>query len=208
MQDPFVLAVGLAIFVMSVVAHEVAHGWVAYRCGDPTAKEAGRLTFNPLPHIDLFMTVFVPALFLYAGAPFVLGGAKPVPVNPFLLRRPRRDWLLVSAAGVMTNLLIAVGLALVIRGLLLVSIFSPTSQGTLALEAGMMVNVFLAVFNLVPIPPLDGSRILSMLFPKSVGRVMEQLEPVGFVLLILALYFTPLVRYLAVAARYVTGVLL
>jgi Zn-dependent protease len=208
MKDPFVLVVGLAIFVMSVVAHEVAHGWVAYRCGDPTAKDAGRLTFNPLPHIDLFMTVLVPAFFLFAGAPFVIGGAKPVPVNPFLLRRPRRDRLLVSAAGVTTNLLIAVGLAAVIRGLLFLGIFSLASRGTLALGAGMVVNVFLAVFNLVPIPPLDGSRILGMLFPNSVGRVLEQLEPVGFVLLILALYFTPLVHYLAVAAMYVTGVLL
>lgn len=196
------------IFVMSVVAHEVAHGWVAYRCGDPTAMKAGRLTFNPLPHIDPVMTIVVPLIFVIARAPFVIGGAKPVPVNPFLLRNHRRDWLLVSAAGVTTNLLIAVLLALLIRGLLFTGIFTVESQGTMALAMAMVVNIFLALFNLLPVPPLDGSRILGLLFPDTVGPVMQRLEPVGFVLLIILLWMTPLLSYLAALAYFLIGVLL
>lgn len=208
MQDPFVFVVVFAIFVMSVVADEVAHGWVALQCGDPTALKAGRLTLNPLPHIDPMMTVVLPLMLILAGAPFVFGGAKPVPINPFLLRNRRRDWMLVSAAGVAANLLIAVVLAVLLRGLLLSGIFVPKSLGTIALASGVGVNIFLALFNLLPIPPLDGSWIVGLLFPDTVGRLMSRLQPVGFILLILLIWLTPLLSYLDVLWRFIFRLLL
>lgn len=176
--------------IFAVVVHEVAHGWVALKSGDPTAKLLGRLTLNPIKHIDLFGTILVPALMAFVGG-FIFGWAKPVPVNWRNLRNPRRDMALVAFAGPATNLLMAAIWAILL---------SFTSQmGNLASNAGLMfgymcyfgiiINVILFVLNLLPIPPLDGSRIVTSLLPNRTAMIYNRLEPFGFFIL-LGLIFT------------------
>jgi Zn-dependent protease len=160
--DTFIaVAAFLAVLVPSVILHEVAHGVVALRFGDDTAKQAGRLTLNPVPHIDPFGTLILPALLaFFAGAAF--GYAKPVPVRPGRMRRPRDHGLLVSLAGPATNIVLAVLAALVLRGLL------PDGNAVAIdlLARFGLINVILAVFNLLPIPPLDGSAIVERVLPR------------------------------------------
>ena len=157
--------------LIAVVFHEVAHGWVANRLGDPTAKNLGRLTLNPIAHIDLFGTILVPVMLIVANSPFVFGYAKPVPVNFFNLRNPKRDMMWVAAAGPVMNLLLALGFVVVWR------LFLPQSRADLASSAfltplvlmaqgGLLINISLAVFNLFPLPPLDGGRVLVGLLPE------------------------------------------
>ena len=169
------------IFLMTVTLHEVAHGVVAYLRGDQTAKLRGRLTLNPFKHIDPFWTVIFP-LFLYlsTGGRFVIGMAKPVPVHFENLRRPKQDMIWVALAGPAANIILAQFLLLAFR----VSEFS-------ILLIGIYFNLALAVFNLLPIPPLDGSRIVAGLLPKPLDREYLKIEPYGF-LIVLLLYFTGL----------------
>jgi Zn-dependent protease len=167
-----------AIFAITV--HEVAHGWVAKHCGDPTAAFAGRLTLNPLKHIDPIGTVVVPiALLLFS--PFVFGWAKPVPVAFNNLDKPKRDMVLVAAAGPGVNLIMALIWALF--GALqfaALSVADVGSQWLLDMAGfGVRINVVLAVFNMLPIPPLDGGRVLAGLAPRSVGDVLDRIEPFG-----------------------------
>jgi Zn-dependent protease len=207
-HDPFVLVVGLAIFVMSVVAHEVAHGWVALQCGDPTALKAGRLTLNPVRHIDPVRTVLLPLFIWFASSgTMIFGGAKPVPVNPFLFRHFRRDNILVSLAGVATNIAIAVGLATFLRVLLATNFFQDTSPGTYVLVAGVQVNLLLAFFNLMPIPPLDGSHVVAVLLPRELAEPYERIGQAGFVILLLLLWFQPFWRILGAAIHFSTRLL-
>jgi Zn-dependent protease len=151
-MDPFTVVGVAAIAVVSITTHEASHGWVADRLGDPTAREMGRLTLNPLAHIDLFFTILLPLFLILAGTGFIFGGAKPVPVNVARLRRPRRDWALVGAAGPLSNLAIAVLLA-VLLSILSHAGLAPSSPLPKILAVGIFVNVLLAVFNLLPIPP-------------------------------------------------------
>ncbi len=188
------------------MAHEVAHGYVAYLCGDPTAKLAGRLTFNPLAHIDPIRTVILPLVIWYSTG-FIFGGAKPVPVNPLNFRNPKRDGILVSLAGVATNLLIAVALAVLIRTLLVTQVFAMTSVGTRALEYGVMINLLLAFFNLLPVPPLDGSHVLAALLPPRAAAAYQSLRETGFILLMILIMFTPLFGVLWTVIDYSTRVL-
>ena len=168
-----------AIFAITV--HEVAHGWVAKQCGDPTAAFAGRLTLNPIKHIDPIGTVIVPiALLLFS--PFVFGWAKPVPVAFNNLDNPKRDMILVAAAGPGVNLLMALGWA--IFGGLQVAVLGVADVGSQWLvdmmEFGILINVVLAVFNMLPIPPLDGGRVLAGFAPRSLANVLDRIEPFGF----------------------------
>jgi Zn-dependent protease len=186
------------------VAHEYAHGAAAYRQGDDTAYMLGRLTFNPLPHIDPWMSVLLPALLWFGSdGRFVFGGAKPVPVNPRNYRRYRRGDLIVSSAGVITNVAIALGCALVFA---LIGFAAPllgaalpmadTAQRMMVL--GIQLNFFLCFFNLIPIPPLDGSRLFYHLLPPAWGARYRSLDRFGFL---------PLLALL-VLARPLLGVLM
>jgi Zn-dependent protease len=173
------------ILIYAVVIHEVAHGWVAHLRGDPTAEQLGRLTLNPIPHIDLIGTLLVPALLLYMryvyGGGFLFGWAKPVPVNPYLLRNPRRDMMLIGAAGPLSNMLMAIGLS----GLAHSPFVLP---GTVAYEVlfyGVLINLVLAFFNLIPIPPLDGSKIIMGLLSRDLALKYEGLERYGMLLFVI-----------------------
>ena len=137
----------IPMLLFAVIAHEVAHGYVACRCGDPTAKLAGRLTLNPLPHIDLFGTIVFPLVLLLTNAPFLIGWAKPVPVNPYNFRNPSRDHLWVSLAGVSTNMLLAVACTMLLGIIVRISGSTGGALG-LMLQYGIVINVILAVFNI------------------------------------------------------------
>lgn len=168
------------IMVMSLSVHEAAHAWTANRLGDPTARMLGRLTLNPLSHIDWIGTVLFPLLAIYSGLP-ILGWAKPVPVNMHNLRAPRRDFAVVAVAGPASNILLAVGIAgilTVLGGASSLLSWSVTS----VLAQAVWLNVLLAVFNMLPVPPLDGGNVLAGVAPEPVARLVDQLRPYGFIL--------------------------
>ena len=173
--------------LFALTIHEYAHGWVAYRLGDPTAKEAGRLTLNPLAHLDPIGTLM---LFIIK-----LGWAKPVPINPYNFRNPREDMMWVSFAGPASNFLAAFGLAIVFK-LVTASFPYGMSGGSfidvllLMLRWGILINIILGVFNLIPIPPLDGSKILMGFLPPAAAYQMAKLERFGPFLLIFILMIT------------------
>lgn len=177
MEDLSFVFGAVVVMVFSITTHEVAHGWVADRLGDPTARHMGRLTLNPLPHVDPFLTVFLPlAFFLTTGVAF--GGAKPVPVNPRNLRHPIRDWALVGAAGPLTNLALGFLSCLLLAALLRAGAHaeSPAAQ---TLAVAVTGNFVLATFNLLPIPPLDGSRVFQYFLPRSARDLYFYLERYG-----------------------------
>lgn len=185
------LAVAFVPLMLGIILHEVAHGWAALKRGDPTAAMLGRLTLNPVPHIDP-MGVFIFVLTSLTG-PFVFGWAKPVPINPRNFRDVVKDTMLVSFAGPATNFLLAAGFAVLLRLLLMLFPIAEWQGNTfwdfffLMFQTGIGVNVSLAWLNLMPIPPLDGSKILWGLLPGRIGYQYMQLERYGFMLLILLL---------------------
>jgi Zn-dependent protease len=177
--------------VAAIVLHEVAHGAVAYACGDPTAARAGRLTLNPLRHVDPVGTILLPGMLLLAPLlfgtrPFVFGWAKPVPVNIARLRRPRRDGFLVAVAGPGTNLILAIVSAFIV--VFLTAHGDPTGAARWVAQlafGSLSVNCVLAVFNLMPVPPLDGGRVLAAVLPASAAGVLRVLERFGMVIVLL-----------------------
>jgi Zn-dependent protease len=200
----------VAALVLAVCFHESAHGWVALQCGDPTARDLGRISLNPLKHIDPFGSVLLPAMLAYLGAP-VFGWAKPVPVALARTRQPRSANLLISAAGPLSNLLLAGLFALVValleeRG----ARHGGIASGALMLFAAyaVVVNVVLAVFNLLPIPPLDGFGVLESLLPRSLAGIARGLRRYGMLVLLLLMFTGALNSILIPAQRFVIQSLL
>ncbi|RJX18284.1 MAG: site-2 protease family protein [Desulfobulbus sp.] len=190
-------------FLFALTFHELAHGYVAWRLGDPTAKNAGRLTMNPLKHLD--------PLGVLAFIIMKIGWAKPVPVNPVYFRDPRQGMLLVALAGPGANMLLAVASAILVKLLLTLHPFIPLfllNPLAQMLAASVWINVMLAVFNLVPIPPLDGSKILAGVLPPEMARGYEKLEPYGFILLLILFYLGLISQVIMPIIRFANNLLL
>lgn len=177
---------GFILFIYSVILHEIAHGWVADRLGDPTARIMGRLTLNPIPHIDPVMSILLPLLLQFTGSPIIFGAAKPVPIDPFNLQNPRKDMGIIALAGPATNLSLAIIFALLAK----ISLILFPSIYLIQLLAGVvMINIVLAIFNLIPIPPLDGGRILTAILPQKHAQKVASLERFGIFIVIFLLAF-------------------
>ena len=201
----------IALPVMfAVTVHEAAHGYIANRLGDPTARLLGRVTLNPLRHIDPVGTIILPLILVISNAPFLFGYAKPVPVNPFHFKNPKKDGLLVALGGPLSNLSLALASGILLRLLLFlnpdlaylskiggsfmaqggvsVSILGPVY---LILEFSVVINTLLAVFNLIPIPPLDGGRVLMGLLPNQLSEALGRVEPFGFIIILGLIFLDP-----------------
>ncbi|HDH11169.1 MAG TPA: site-2 protease family protein [Nitrospirae bacterium] len=198
------LIVSAVPILIAITFHEVAHGLVANRLGDPTARQMGRLTLNPLAHIDLVGTIILPAILIITGAP-VFGWAKPVPINPHNFRDPRRDMAISAAAGPVTNLLLAILSLLILKFLIIPTAgFLPDSLTiplTMMFRQSILINIILAAFNLLPIPPLDGGRVLTGFLPHQQAVAFSKIEPYGFFIVIILLmtgiagiFINPIIR--------------
>ena len=191
------------IFIIFATFHEYAHGWMAYRLGDPTAKRSGRLSLNPLAHIDPFMTIILPAMLLiFSRGRFAIGSAKPVPVNPFWLHNPKRDMIWVGLAGPSTNVAWALALIIIMKS----GLFSPAHPVYFVLFICMYINIILLVFNMLPIPPLDGSRVVEGLLPDRYADQYSRLRPYGFMILMVLVFLGVFGRLLFFVLSLVIGI--
>jgi Zn-dependent protease len=182
--------ISLVILVYSAILHEVAHGLIAERLGDPTARLMGRITLNPKNHIDPVMSIFLPLILILSGSPIVFGAAKPVPVDPFNLKEGRKDMAIVSLAGPATNFLIAIVAAILMKFWNIVPIDGSIGSfiGWFLLTV-VRLNLLLGIFNLIPIPPLDGSKIFSLILPEKDARVYLSLGSIGMFIIFALLLF-------------------
>lgn len=181
MQAPHLIFI--VVLIISIILHEVAHGYAADKLGDPTARLQGRLSLNPLVHLDWIGSVFLPALLIISGAPFIFGWAKPVPFNPYNFKNPRWGSVIVALAGPLTNILLA------IIGSLILFLIPFGVEGTLFFTSFIIINIVLAVFNLLPIPPLDGHHVLFALISDRFIALKETLRRYSLIILILFLIY-------------------
>lgn len=192
MMDGLTIVQKVVVWILPVIfaitVHEVAHGWVAKKYGDNTASMLGRLTLNPIKHVDILGTLIIPGLLLISSAGFIFGWAKPVPVDPRNFKNPRKDMAIVALAGPVSNLLMAFAWALIIRIGLVIEIPAVTMPLIYMGMAGITINLVLALINLIPIPPLDGSRIVTGFLPNRLAWQYNKLERYGFLVLIALMY--------------------
>ncbi len=197
------IAISAVPILFAVVFHELSHGLAAYKLGDPTAKMLGRLTLNPIAHLDIIGTVIMPiTLYVMTNGQFVFGYAKPVPINPMNFRNPRRDMALSAAAGPVSNILVATVSMLLLKYVAIpIGVFSPEwfdkqviEPISLMLQASIIVNTVLAVFNMFPLPPLDGGRVVAGFLPTRYAQIYDRIEPFGMII-VLVLVVTGMTSY-------------
>jgi Zn-dependent protease len=203
--------------VFAIVLHEVAHGWVANKLGDHTARDMGRLTLNPISHIDLFGTIIMPLmLFVLTNGKMLFGYAKPVPINPYNFRDPKKGMALSSLAGPGINMVLAISFAFLLRVVMpAIEGFTPKPAWewfslpiSLMFGYGVIINVVLGVLNLIPVPPLDGSRVVYWILPDKQAAAYYRLEPYGMVILMLLIMFGVLGRIISPIIRPILSLLL
>ncbi len=201
----FLIAAGAIPVLFAITLHEVSHGWVAYKLGDSTARMLGRLTMNPIKHIDPVGTIALPIGMLVVslattGQPFAFGWAKPIPVNTRNLKQPRRDMAIVAVAGPLSNFLLAIFWIILLRVFASVLPDGGVREGFLTMaQIGLIFNLILMVLNLIPIPPLDGGRVLSGLVPRTMAYWLDRIEPYGIFIIIGLLYFGALDQVMGTA---------
>lgn len=207
LMDILFAIISVLILVFSSILHEIMHGYVAYRLGDPTAKLMGRITLNPRSHIDPFMTILMPLLTYFgSGGSFIFGGAKPVPVDPFNLRDGLKDLALVSVAGPLTNILLAIAASLTTHALFPQAGFNEVANTGIVgfiLTTTIKWNLLLAILNLMPIPPLDGSKLFALLLPERIAAQYLAIGSGGLGLLILIFLF-----YFPIGGFSLSGIIL
>jgi len=195
------IGLSLALLVLSLGIHEAAHAWAALKCGDPTARDLGRLTLNPIPHIDLWWTILIPGMFLYvSNGAFLFGGAKPVPVDFHRLKHPWRDMSIVAIAGPLSNLLLVGVFFALWKFFVETGFYNGAAEGAYqrtadllpsVLKSAVFANAILFVFNLIPVPPLDGSRILTWLLPSRLRESYNSVGVFGLIIVFLLMRWDP-----------------
>lgn len=185
-MDVLLFIIGIAGFALAIIIHEVAHGFVADRLGDPTARLSGRLTLNPIPHIDIYGSIIIPLLLFLFHSPFIFGWAKPIPIDPYNLKNPKKDSALISLAGPLANIIFAVILSVFLRILLIIlPLTAPFDLFYFLIE----INIILAIFNLIPVSPLDGEKILVGILPDKEARIIDAfLGRFGMILLFILIF--------------------